>query len=145
MTPAELLDRCRALGIDLATGPRGALLWEADDDPPASLLQELAEHKTELLSMLTTWPDPDSADLVAWFATFPWPREPFALAPWCQVTDPELFCRTLAQDIERGPGGPHVHHGHVIADLRTLRRLFGPEEESRPPRRPDLGHGAPGE
>jgi hypothetical protein len=81
----------------------------------------------------TAWEDPDAAELVAWFATFPPPREPFDVAPWRQVTDPELFCRTLAEDIARGPAGPHVHHAHVIADLRTLRHLFGPEEESRPP------------
>src|SRR5262245_20570707 len=30
---------------------------------------------------LATWPDPDAAELIAWFATFPWPREPFALRP----------------------------------------------------------------
>jgi hypothetical protein len=77
----------------------------------------------------TTWPDPDGAELVAWFSTFVWPRKPFALAPWRQVTDPELFCQTLAEDLARGPGGPHVHHGHVIADLRLLRQRFGTRSE----------------
>ena len=52
MTPAELLTRCRARGIDLTAGPGGALLWEADDDPTAGLLEELAEHKAELLVLL---------------------------------------------------------------------------------------------
>jgi hypothetical protein len=47
-----LLARCRALGIDLMAGPGGALLWEADADPPADLLADLAAHKAELLDLL---------------------------------------------------------------------------------------------
>jgi hypothetical protein len=125
VTPADLLSRCRTFGIELTAGRDGSLLWEAGSDPPAELLAALAERKAELLGLLTTWPDPDAAELVAWFATFPWPREPFALAPFRRVEDPELFCRTLAEDIGRGPGGPHVHHGRVIADLRELHQLFG--------------------
>jgi site-specific DNA-methyltransferase (adenine-specific) len=73
----------------------------------------------------TTWPGEDAAELLAWFTGLTWPCEPFALACWRQVTDPELFCRTLDEDIRRGPAGPHVHHGHVISDLRALRRVFG--------------------
>jgi hypothetical protein len=72
----------------------------------------------------TSWPGEDAAELLAWFTGLTWPREPIALAPWRRMEDPELFCRTLAEDIRRGPGGPHVHHGHVISDLRALRRLF---------------------
>jgi sugar phosphate isomerase/epimerase len=65
MTPAELLARCRALGIDLAAGPGGTLLWEADDEPPADLLADLAARKTELLALLR--PSPPSPAL--WDAT----------------------------------------------------------------------------
>jgi hypothetical protein len=72
-----------------------------------------------------TWPGRDAEGLLTWFAAFPWPRRPFAFAPWRRVTDPERFCRTLAEDIERGPGGPHIHNRHVMADVRALRRLFG--------------------
>jgi hypothetical protein len=49
---ADLLARCRALGIALAAGPDGSLDWEADADPPPGLLQALAEHKGELLALL---------------------------------------------------------------------------------------------
>jgi hypothetical protein len=52
MTPAELLARCRALGIVLAAGPGGALVWEADDDPPADLLEDLANNKAGVLDAL---------------------------------------------------------------------------------------------
>jgi hypothetical protein len=52
MTAPELLARCRSLGIDLAVGAGGALLWEADDEPPAGLLEELAARKAELLALL---------------------------------------------------------------------------------------------
>jgi hypothetical protein len=125
MTSADLLARCRAFGIALTAGPDGSLYWEADAHPPAGLLEALAGRKAELLERLTTWPDPDASELLGWFATFAWPRESFDLAPWRRVTDPELFCRTLAEDIGRGPAGPHIHHRRVMADLRKLRRLFG--------------------
>jgi hypothetical protein len=52
LTAAELLSRCRALGIDLAAGPDGHLCWEADAEPPAELLAALAERKGELLGLL---------------------------------------------------------------------------------------------
>jgi hypothetical protein len=53
MSADLLLARCRALGIDLAPGPDGALLWEADIDPPAELLADLKLCKAELLRLLT--------------------------------------------------------------------------------------------
>jgi hypothetical protein len=132
MTAADLLARSRAFGITLAPGPDGTLTWEADAGPPAELLSALAERKAELLALLTTWPGEDAAELVAWFATFAWPRVPFALTPWRRVTDPELFCRTLAEDIARGPAGPHVHHPRVIDDLRALRAMADAAAEEVP-------------
>jgi hypothetical protein len=65
MTAAELHSRCRALGIALAAGPKGALAWEADAEPPADLLADLARHKAELLGLLALLPA-DAADLAAW-------------------------------------------------------------------------------
>jgi hypothetical protein len=53
MTAADLLARCRALGIELGAGSGGAsLLWEADADPPADLLEELAANKADLLALV---------------------------------------------------------------------------------------------
>ena len=53
MSPAELLARCRALGIELGDGTGGAsLLWEAHADPPAELLAELAANKSAVLALV---------------------------------------------------------------------------------------------
>jgi hypothetical protein len=49
---SELLIRCRALGVDLAAGPDGALSWEADSDPPDGLLADLRRLKPQLLLLL---------------------------------------------------------------------------------------------
>jgi len=52
VSAADLLTHCHTLGIDLAAGEGGALLWDSDADPPAELLAALAEHKAELLILL---------------------------------------------------------------------------------------------
>jgi hypothetical protein len=52
MTPTELLSWCRSLGVDLARGARGTLIWEADDEPPPELLAELAKSKASVLEMM---------------------------------------------------------------------------------------------
>jgi hypothetical protein len=52
MTATAILARCRAHGIDLSVDRDGALIWEADADPPAELLEELAKNKAELLAIL---------------------------------------------------------------------------------------------
>lgn len=50
---AELLARCRALGVELGVGSGGAsLLWEAVADPPADLLADLAKNKVAVLALL---------------------------------------------------------------------------------------------
>jgi hypothetical protein len=50
---AELVARCRALGIELGVGSGGAsLLWEADADPPADLLTDLAANKAAVLALV---------------------------------------------------------------------------------------------
>jgi hypothetical protein len=54
VTAAGLLARCRALGIALAAGEGGALLWEADADPPADLAEALVRHKADVLALLRT-------------------------------------------------------------------------------------------
>jgi len=50
---AELLARCRALGIELGVGGGGAsLVWEARADPPADLLADLSANKAAVLALV---------------------------------------------------------------------------------------------
>jgi hypothetical protein len=53
-TAAELLARCHALGIELGVGTGGTLFWEweADADPPADLLGDLAASKAAVLALV---------------------------------------------------------------------------------------------
>jgi hypothetical protein len=52
-TAVKLLARCRAAGVELGVGSGGAsLLWEAEADPPAELLAELAANKAVLLALI---------------------------------------------------------------------------------------------
>ena len=52
MTAVDLLIRCRVLGIDVAANADGTLLWEADTDPPAELLENLAVSKAAVVALL---------------------------------------------------------------------------------------------
>ena len=52
MNAVDLITRCRALGIGLAAGSDGALLWESDSDPPADLLENLTASKTAVLDLI---------------------------------------------------------------------------------------------
>jgi hypothetical protein len=63
MTPAvRLLDRCQALGVKLHVAPDGgALTWEADTDPPADLLADLAANKDAVLALIDPGPASDAA------------------------------------------------------------------------------------
>ena len=52
MTTAEVLSRCRVLGIQLSA--RGeAIVWEADSDPPADLLAALKDNKSAVRRLLS--------------------------------------------------------------------------------------------
>ena len=53
MTAVDLLARCRVAGVQLGVGSGGAsLLWEADADPPAGLLADLAANKAAILELV---------------------------------------------------------------------------------------------
>jgi hypothetical protein len=62
MIGEELLERCRNHGIDLSAGPNDTLLLEANAEPPAALLAELAEHKPEVLKAMLAPPTGPTAN-----------------------------------------------------------------------------------
>jgi hypothetical protein len=49
---SELIARCRAEHVSLCPGPGGVLVVEADVEPPADLLEDLAASKGEVLTLL---------------------------------------------------------------------------------------------
>jgi hypothetical protein len=52
-TAAELVARCRALGIELGVICGGAtLVWESRSDPPTDLIADLSRHKAEVLALV---------------------------------------------------------------------------------------------
>ena len=51
-TAADLLARCRVLGIELGVGLGGSLLWESHADPPDDLLADLAANKAAVLALI---------------------------------------------------------------------------------------------
>lgn len=60
MTATELLGMARASGVALVlAGDR--LSWEADHQPPAELLAELAAHKVEIIAALCAANDTQAA------------------------------------------------------------------------------------
>jgi hypothetical protein len=63
MTSAtRLLARCRAVGVTLDVGPDGrSLHWEANADPPADLLADLAANKAAVLALVR---GPDDSSLI---------------------------------------------------------------------------------
>jgi hypothetical protein len=64
MSAADLLCRCRALGIKLSPAERGKLVWVAPGEPPADVLADLAANKLQVLALLhlgSTW-DPAEAE-----------------------------------------------------------------------------------
>jgi hypothetical protein len=53
MSPAALLDRARAMGLELVLKPDGGLRCRAQRKPPEELLQQLSACKTELVILLS--------------------------------------------------------------------------------------------
>jgi hypothetical protein len=94
---AKLLARCQAVGITLAAGAGEALLWEADDDPPADLAAALVLHKAEVLAMLRTGTAPGRG-----------PSPVCPTVPWDQAAAAALMAEVQARRRERfgEPGWP---------------------------------------
>lgn len=68
-------------------------------------------------------PDEDTLRLVEWFkdTRHRLTSEPFDLAPWLHVNDPDLFYSALMRDIEIYPHGPRARA--LDDDLRRLHAL----------------------
>ena len=65
--------------------------------------------------------DACTAELIEWFGTAQFPKEPFYLAPWIRVGDPVKFCASLQADAQAGPAGPRARTGAFQSDLARLR------------------------
>jgi hypothetical protein len=113
---AELLARCRALGITLAAGPGGALSWEADTDPPAELLADLSRHKAGLLALLT----PDDGGPVGLSA---------ADRAWaCEAIEDELGLPRGSLELSTDPPGSGLRK----QDAGGANRAAANREKSKP-------------
>jgi hypothetical protein len=123
MTAHELLTTLQAHGVQLSR-ERDRLVIDA---PTGTLTpvdrRSLEAHKKNLLAALGF--GPDLAVLVLWFQharTLGWlPDEPFTLAAWQQVVNPEQFYAALELDITIGPRGPRARFGGLANSLRRLR------------------------
>lgn len=119
---ADLLDRCRAVGIDLAAGPGGALLWEADADPPADLLADLAAQKAGLLAVLG-----------GEAGEGPTPAAP-AVARWDQAEADRLLAElrsAVGRARWREFGGKFpAHLGNVVGDLLAVAEGYVANREA---------------
>jgi hypothetical protein len=114
---AELLGRCRALGVELGVGASGSLLWEAAADPPGDLLADLSRHKAEVLAMV---------------------RGPFGDCRQCgRAFDSRRRCWRCCDRLCSSCGRPT---GSAFVELCIPCGLaFGAADESRGEGRPDVG------
>jgi hypothetical protein len=136
MTVCDFLAALQVRGVQLSR-KGGRLLVDA----PAGALTAadrklLATHKEELLAVADF--RADLAILVLWFrharAAGRLPDDPFALAPWQQVTHPARFYAALELDIATGPRGARARLGGLASCLRRLRTVLEARgQEERPP------------
>lgn len=79
MNTARLLETARAAGLSLEVAG-GNLVVEADDDPPPELIDELRQHKAELIAVLlrVALPTPDVGNREGYQADAAWWRDLYA-------------------------------------------------------------------
>ena len=138
----QLIQRVEAAGGRLS--PRGdRLRMEAPKPLPDALIEELRQHKGEVMALLEggaasavdgrdegvlashAW-DPETAVLIEWFLGTEPPTAPFELERAVFISHPDRYWEYLRGDIAVGPGCGRSYSGAFEANLRRLYRLFGP-------------------
>ena len=131
-------------GIAGRLSPRGdRLRMEASKALPDTLIDELRQHKGEVMALLEgdaasavvneevlashTW-DAETAALIDWFLGTEPPSEPFELMRGVTIAHPGKCWEYLRQDIAAGPSKGRSYYGAFEANLRRLYELFGPSD-----------------
>ena len=140
-TAQALLRQVEAAGGRLVPRGGGGLKVQAPAPLPDDFLDELRQHKRELLSLLAvpatdgggggtedrlgaTW-GAETAALIRWFRTTNPPAKPFELSPGVVIANPGLWWPSIAADIMAGPRVARGQTGALVADLRRLYDRFG--------------------
>ena len=75
---------------------------------PNSLMEDLRQHKAEVMALVGAEWDAKTARIIEWFLVTPPPAEPFELFPHVKVIHPTRWWQTLKADITAGPKGPRA-------------------------------------
>ncbi len=136
----DLLRQVEAVG-GLAEARGGKLRLTAPRPLPDELIDELRQHKAEVLAVLrpagadahtialAEWGD--AAEAVAWFLASEPPSEPFVPRrnavglPSITVLHPARYWRAFRAALAAGPGRGRDAYGAVTADVLRIYELFG--------------------
>ena len=116
-------------GTIVAAGDR--LRLAAPEPLPDSLMDDLRQHKAEVMTLVGPEWDAETARIVEWFLAAPPPTEPFELFRGVNIIHPARWWRHLGAEISDGPDGPRAKYGSLQKDLKRLAELFkGPNPRS---------------
>jgi hypothetical protein len=101
------------------------LRLSAPDPLPDSLMEELRQHKAEVMQLVGAKWDAKTGSVIKWFLESSPPSDPFDLFPHVKVIHPARWWRNLKADIAAGPGGPRAKYRALQKDLKRLAELFG--------------------
>ena len=110
-------------GTIVAAGDK--LRLSAPEPLPDSLMDELRQHKAEVMSLVGPAWDAETARIVEWFQSAAEPTEPFDLFPYVRIIHPARWWRHLGAEVAAGPRGPRARYGALQKDLNRLAELFG--------------------
>ena len=92
---------------------------------PDSLMDDLRQHKAEVMALVGAEWDAETTRIIEWFQATEPPTEPFELFPHVKVIHPGRWWKTLKTDIAAGPKGPRARYGAIQADLKRLAEILG--------------------
>lgn len=122
-------------GTIVAAGDK--LRLAAPEPLPDSLMEDLRQHKAEVMALVGAEWDAETARIIEWFLVTEPPSEPFELFPHVRVIHPGRWWGGLKADIAAGPKGARARYGAIQADLKRLAEILGGP-------RPDTGNVIPG-